>query len=308
MSTETAPPVAAPATAAASTTSATSAPWYSDWVRTDGKINTAAYDRLPDDIRTLKNAEGGDLMKTSLSRHGDVDGFMRHVASLEGLVGKKAGLQPIAADAPETARAEWKKQLDGLVGVPPTAKDYGFKKPEGIPDANWDQAAMDRASEVFHKHSLSAAAAKELVGFQSEVVKSALAKQEQDNNNWYKAQDEKVRSAVAQINMPYDKATDLVTRTATTLGLSPTSPNLKSAEVFLAILKAGQMVSEDKLVKGTSADSTGAGADRATAESIMHDKSNPLYAIYWSKDGHPQHQQVVDRVNTLLAATTPKRR
>ena len=75
MSTEAppAPPATPPATPPANQ------PFYSDWLKPDGKLNNAALDRLPEDIRYLKDDVG---------RYGSVEDFMRGYAQHRMLNGK----------------------------------------------------------------------------------------------------------------------------------------------------------------------------------------------------------------------------
>ena len=50
------------------------------------------------------------------------------------------------------------------------------------------------------------------------------------------------------------------------------------------------------------------GGDKARAEDVITNKANPLHAIYHDAN-HPQHRQIVDKVQAWMAAAykTPRR-
>jgi hypothetical protein len=216
-------------------------------------------------------------------------------------------LAPLPPDASPEAKAARKTYVDSLQGTPKTPQDYGFTKPKDMPpNLVWNQPAMDKAAEIFHRGSVPATVAKELIQLQQETIKAEAAAVEQRVTQYWQAQDKQIRETCAKENVPYEKALDLATRAARTWGMDPaTYPYFKDATTFMLLVRAGQAISEDKLVSGDKGDESFGASDWAKAQSIVHDKSNPEYEIYHSAN-HPQKQQVIARVRALQASAFKK--
>jgi len=283
----------APSSGAGTGTSApiNTSPWYSDWLKSDGTVNPASYERMPDHLKHLS---------ASLKNHGTVNDVFTKMAHLETLAGKK-GLGPLPENAPPEVVKARNELMRSINGVPEKPDGYGITKPADLPDTAWNPKAVETASAIMHKYNVPPAAAKELVASQIAIAKEQLAAQATYEAQFFAAQETKIKDEFARANVPFDKGMDLATRTARTFGIDPdTNPIFKNADVILALQKVGVAIGEPKLVTGDSNKPADAMTDQQRAEDIIHNKSNPENAIYWN-GGHPQNKAVKQKVNSLLA-------
>jgi hypothetical protein len=213
-----------------------------------------------------------------------------------GLASKKA-LTPIDPNAPEHVRAERKALLDQALNVPKEPKGYGIARPENFPEEHWNQAGADKMAAIAHKHSLSPDAVKELLGLQMELTQGELAKGQQFEADFYKAQDATFERLARESGMDVTRATELATRGALTLKIDPKSPIFKNAEVRAAMMRMTALVAEDRLVKGDAAPGGGP-SPREQARDIMGNPQNPLHKA-WNDSTDPRHEEAVEKVNQL---------
>lgn len=277
------------------------APQLGDWRKPDGSINHAAFAALPEDIRYL-----GD---TFAKYKTDVDLF-RGVANLQTMGGKK-GLIPLPETAPPEVRAERKALLDSIQGVPKEAKDYGFKRPDDLPEGLWSDKQAEAFATWAHENSVSPAAANKLIKLQSDFIKGQAVEQETGVKAFYDGQAKAFSDAIRAENIPADKADALALTGASALitGFDITKPEheglLKNATMKLALMRHALSTGEDTFVGGESG--KGGSADPAAeAKDIMHNKANPLYAPLYDAR-HPQHKLAKEKVDQLLRKSTAKR-
>ena len=276
-----APGTTAPAAAAAP------APYYSDFFGKDGAINHSAFERMPEPLRgltpTLQN------IKTA-------DDFMGKFAHLNTLAGRK-GLAPLPADAKPEDVAAQQAILRAVNGVPEKPEGYGFQRPEDLPETAWDAENAKAAAAIMHKHNISPAAAKELVELQTSLVKGNLAAQQKYEQDFFAQQENDFRAALQKDGQDYDKTMVLVGQVAQRFGMPADAPMLKNAQVRLMLAQVGKAIGESAVVtgQGTGGDTR---SDRAQADDITHNKSNPDYAAYWDAN-HPKNAEVKARVVAL---------
>jgi len=269
------PPAAPSAPAAPS--SAVAEPWYKDWIQADGTLNSKALDRLPDHAKGLK---------PSWERLRSIDDLATTALNQQVLVGKKA-LAPLPADAPAEAVKARKELLDSIQGVPPSPKDYGIAKPKELPESQWNQPLADNFTAWAHKHSVSPAAAKELIAMQIDGVKGQLQSQAQYEQQFWANEQKTFEVVTKQENIDSTRASALVEKGAIALGLDLTSERtknfLKGSDARLMALRHALAIGEDHVVNGES--KTTETNPGELARSVMHDKSNPLYEQYWNREG-----------------------
>lgn len=300
MSTEATAVVDATKTAATTTQAVT--PNFGDWRKADGTINHESFKALPEDIRYL-----GD----SLSKYKtDVDLF-RGIANQQTMAGKK-GLIPLPANAPAEAVAERKTLLDSINGVPKEAKDYGFKRPDDLPEGMWSDQQASAFAAWAHENSVSPAAAQKLIRLQADFIKGQAGEQQTYEKNFYDGQAKAFSDTIRSENIPTDKADAMALTGAAALvtGFDAAKPEhealLKNATMKLAFMRHAMSTGEDTYVSGENGKLTG-GDPEADAKDIMHNKANPLYAPLYDAR-HPQHKLAKEKVDQLLRQATAKRK
>ena len=278
-------PVTAPVTSPVSTPAAASTGgsgvpevWTKDWIQSDFTLNHKALDRLPDHLKGLR---------PTLERQKSFEDVLTVMQNQQVLAGKKA-LAPLPADAPAPVQAERKALLDTINGVPPSPKDYGITKPEDLPDSQWNPQLADSFTAWAHKHSVSPAAAKELLGIQIDGIKGQIGAQSQYESNFWAQEQQKFESTIKRENMPSDRASALVEKGAIALGLDLTNEAtktfLKGADARIMAMRHAVAIGEDSFVAGQSKPAAEANP-KAAADDIIHNKANPLYEQYWNRDG-----------------------
>lgn len=265
-------------------------PYYKGLYGDDGKIDRAAFDRLPDHLKPH-----ADVFK----KYETVDALLTGFGNAHALASKKA-LTPLDPNAPDHVKAERKAMLDQVNNVPKEPKGYGIVRPETFPEAHWNQAGADKMAAIAHKFSIPPEAVKELLGLQMELTNGELEKGQKFEADFYKEQDTKFADAIRTQGVAADKALDLATRGATTLGIDPKSPLFKNADVKLACLRMANLVGEDKLISGDLGGQGGGGApDYLTqARDIMRNPQNPLHKA-WADPSDPRNEEVRAKVNEL---------
>ncbi len=269
-------PAAAPSPNAAPV-SAVAEPWFKDWIKADGSLDSKALDRLPDHAKGLK---------TSWANLKTIDDLATTSVHQQFLVGKKA-LAPLPADAPAPVLAERKALMDSINGVPAAPKDYGIVKPADLPDAAWLPDMAEGFAKWAHENSVSPTAAKKLMALQMETVKTQLGKQAEYEQGFWTQEQANFDSLLKRENIPSDRANQLVEKGAIALGLDLTNERtktfLKGTDARMMAMRHALAIGEDNFVQGDSK-ATESNPEEL-AKSAMHDKSNPLYEPYWNRDG-----------------------
>ncbi len=266
-------------------------PWFKGWLKEDGKIDAKSYERLPEHLKHLA---------PSLANLGTVEDVFTKMAHLNTLAGKK-GLAPLAADAPPAVKAERDALMRSINGVPDKPEGYGITRPDGVPDHLWNGEYVSAAQKIMHAHNAPPAMVKALAELNMAEANKQVAAQESYEAQFFKQQETKIAEQFALDGVPLDKGMDLASRTAIRFGIDPKAdPIFKNAGVVLMLQKVGVAIGEPNLVTGTG-NGPEAQDNAARAESIMHDKSNPEYKIYWDGN-HPQNKAVKQKVEAFLAA------
>lgn len=259
-----------------------------------GKIDKTALDRLPDVLKPHKDW---------LAKYDTIEAALLGGANAHSMAVKKA-LTPLPADAPADAIAERKAHLDAINGVPKgdkpeiLTKAYGIERPNDLPEMFWNQEGAGRFAMIAQKNSLSPGAVKELLGLQLELTKDEISRGQAMETEYYTKQDQDFAVASQRQGMDLTKATDLAIRGAKGLGLDPGSPIFKNAGVRLAMIRAHQLISEEKLITGDPTAAEQPGNELAQARDIMQNPANPLHAA-WKDPNDPRHESAKDRVNAL---------
>ena len=274
----------------ATTTSAVSEPWFKDWVQSDGSLNSAALERLPDHLKPLKDTWG---------RIKSIDDLGVSTVNAQVLIGKKA-LAPLPPGSPPEAVTARKQLLDTINGVPSDPKAYNITKPQEVPDAQWNQGLADNFSKWCHTHSVSPAAAKELMNLQMTGVRGQLEAQAQYENTFWADQQKTFEAQVRAEGIPADRAAMLVEKGAVAAGLDLNNERtkifLKGADARLLAMHHAIAIGEDR----SSAPNAGGGESSNLSERLSEARAHPAF---WNKEGkysRTDHDAAVNRVNELL--------
>jgi len=268
--------------------------WYADLWGADGKINHAAYDRLPDHLKAHKS---------TFAKYNTVEAFMGGYANLAQLAGKKA-LAPLPADANDEMKAERNALMRQLNNVPEKPDGYGIKRPENYPEQAWDDDYVNGIMSTLHKYNAPPEQAKELLKLDSEfavkrdaVRKQAIAEYEQNE----------IKTLQSEWGNNYQPNLLKAVRVASTLGLDPNDPVFASSKLVKAMAQVADMVSESKLVSGAAPDNMSGMDDRAKSRDIALNPENPLYKAYHDSN-HPQHQHAVQMKARYSSSAVAKRK
>lgn len=253
-------------------------PFYADLYGADGKLNHAAFDRLPDHLKPHVE---------TFKKYQTVEALLGGMGNLSNLAGKKA-LAPLPDNAPPEMKAERQALLRQLHGTPEKPEGYGVKKPDNLPAEMWDEGYVGSMVGILHKHNASPALVKELVEADAKAAAGKVDHNGQTEAQAYAREEQTLRTAFGP---QFNDKVDLAVRAARTLGLDPKDPIFRNAKVVIAMAKVGEMVSEDRLVSGDSKGGDGM-SDRAKAKDIVTNPSNPLHKAYHNEND-PQHDEAV---------------
>jgi len=106
----------------------------------DGSFKDGWRDSLPEEIRSEK----------IFDRVKNFEGAMRSLASAERMIGK----DKIPIPNENSTQDEWDRFFK-VGGRPEKADEYGFKRPEQLPEEYWDDNRAKKFQDVFHKAGIS---------------------------------------------------------------------------------------------------------------------------------------------------------
>jgi hypothetical protein len=215
----------------------------------------------------------------TFKKYGSVEDLLNGFGHSTTLNGKK-GLMPLPKDAPENVKAEFNARLREILQVPEKPEGYGIEKPKDLPDQLWDGEYVNGVKSIFHKYNVSPEAAKALIeygaGYGNQRYSEAMA-------NQAKQLDEGRKQLESAWGSETPKKLALAERVARTVGLDPHDPVFTSPKMVQAMVKFGEMVSEDRWVSAGSPGSQATTA-RQQAKDIVQNPANPLHKLYHSGD------------------------
>ena len=286
------------ATTQATTSSAVAdKPWYSELFQSDGALNAKAFERAPDDLKPASSV---------VSKYKTVDDLLRGMHHLNNLVGKK-GLEPLPDNAPEAIKAERDALMRRLNQVPDKPEHYGLaKKPDNIPDDQWDNEWMQQMEKFAWEHKLPPSTVKAFMESESKYVEQQKLKFQAMQDAHWKQQDAAIKDLAIKENSTPEKVNDLAARAAKQLGIPPEHPSFKESVVRTALYNIAKQMGEGKLI-GESSNASDFKDFGQMANDIVHNKSNPKNAIYWSEN-HPMKNQVRKEVEQYWTRAHEKKK
>ena len=253
------------------------------WLNDKGEFTEGWLDRLPDDLKEAK---------VSLSKFKDLTGLLKSTASLEKMLGKKGDAVNIPSpDASPEEKAAFYKQL----GRPDSADVY-TTKPKNLPEGlEWNEDFAKQINALAHEEGVLPSAMEKIISkyaeFEINRGKESAAKELEAFNAYKK----NIAEAWGDKFATNDATT---TRMAQTLGLPKDTREWTPDKVVIAIHRASQLVSEDRLVPLDSVATTQPGAVRS--QDIMTNPANPLYAAYHGKQGPAKQKVAANLVLDLI--------
>lgn len=182
--------------------------------------------------------------------------------------------------------AEFRKAIGG----PEKPEDYGELRPQNIPPEAWDAEADKALKTVAHKHGVTPAALKDIMGLYAGQMDTQMAKGMADMTAHVAGQKAILQQEWGE---KFESNVRQTIRFAATLGLKPDHPVFQNADVVRALQRGASLVSEDKLINGSTIGLAASPGEQAKA--IMTDPANPHYKAYQSGDPN-----AVALVNNLL--------
>jgi hypothetical protein len=259
----------------------------------DGKFVPGYHEKLPESLKEHSK---------HFQKYTDPLQALQHTLNLQQLLGQKANAVVIPdKDAPAEA---WKPVLAKL-GVPDTPDGYGLKVPENLPEGvTVDEAEIKEFAGFAHQLGLTPAQVAKLQEYDlARAGKYATGSAEAAAAIEAKAFDEQKQLLAKEWgNGP--EATQkraLAERAALTFGFTPeelkTEPLFRNARFVMTLARAGAVMSEDTLVKGSDVHSVG--GLKARAQDVINNQQNPLYKRYWNGD-----EDTVSQVRAWMRAAS----
>jgi hypothetical protein len=288
-----APPSTILGTPPAPSPNAAPAPASNPWAKEDGTFAEKWVDRLPEDLRT----------NPSLLSIGSVQDLAKSYALTKAMVGKK--LEMPGEGAPPEVIAEWRKTL----GVPEKPEGYlGDAKtlrPDTVPEALWDPEAEKGFLALAHKHHITPAAVKEILGYHANHVQKALGQSEEAEKA---ALDSEIATLKTKWGNDFDAKVNIAARMARTVGLDPAKdPIFANSKYVEMLVQFAGLITEDKLVKGDPAAALG-GSLQERINDITSPSSTSYHAKAYRGEISPQAQaEAQQQLHNLYAATQPQK-
>lgn len=257
----------------------------------DGKFVPGYHEKLPENLREHSR---------HFQKYTDPIQALQHTLNLQQLLGQKANAVVIPdKDAPPEA---WKPVLQKL-GVPDTPDGYGLKVPENLPEGiQVDENEIKEFAGLAHQIGLTPQQVSKLQEYDlaraTKMAESGATQAADIEAKFFEEQ--KQILAKEWGNGPEAKQkVALAERAALTFGFKPeeltTDPLFRNARFVMALARAGAVMSEDSLVKGSDVSSSG--GMKARAQDVINNSQNPLYKRYWDGD-----EDVVAQVRAWMRA------
>lgn len=292
-----APPATTPAGGAPPANANAGPPWWNGILKDDGKIDVSKFDKLPDELKDSQ---------AILKRYGTIEDVYKGLAH-HARTAREKGLVPLRDGASEAEVADHLERLAKINGRPDTPEGYGLKRPDNVPEDQWDQGFVDGMAKVFHKHALSPAAVKEIFATYDRATNAKLeelqAEAAQQDEARFQAQQQKLKLEFGAFAQEKFHA---AVRGARWMGIDPNSPLFKTnADLIIAAAKVGAEIEEAKFVDGGAAATFGADPE-AEMQAMVSDPTHKFYDVLRNPGKNPRlYQEALAfqvRLSTAIAA------
>jgi len=251
----------------------------------EGNLREGWTESLDEDIRG----------EPSIASMKNIKGIVKTFIHAQRMVGRDKIVRPTESSSEE----DW-NEFYKAGGRPETPTEYGFTKPEDMPDEVWDEDGMKEVMEHFHKLGLSKKQAQAIFEFNTNkintILKAKVAQEELDTNklkdglvsDWGPAYDQKLHLG----NLAIQKATEgddgLKERVVAKYGNDP--------DLIRAFANIGGKFAEDGVIETTSLPTT-FDIEQQIGEGMRHGAY-----MDWQKNGFTmaEHNAQLEKVNKLI--------
>lgn len=262
--------------------------WAHNWLKPDGSLDHTAFDKAPDEFKAFRK---------DVERYKTVDEYLKGQRERDALLGKKGIVDPLPSNATEAQKAERAALLRRVNGVPEKAEGYGLAKPQDLPDQFWNNEFASEVAKAMQEEAVSPSAAKRLFDLNLKYTQASIKAQQEAEKAWFANQDKLARDVAGKEGMSMEDAMKYAQLAGRKFGVAADNPILKNASALLALARVGRLLGETSLVQGDVNDFSLAAnmAPEAAAKEatrIQTDKTHPLYAAYWNRDGKHSEEEV----------------
>ena len=236
--------------------------------------------------------------RSFVSKYTSPDAAIKGLTSLQQMANDHHPERP-TEDAPQEVKDRFMAYRNKMNGVPEKIEDYGVRKPDELPDEQWDQSRLDSYMSVLHKHGASPEMVKDLVGMDLEQGASYLEQQKAEAVHQKETSIAELRQ---ELGADADRCIQDAQKAAEALGLVTPEEGFLNTKLTVKdyvkmMAEAYKFMGEDKMQKAVMDGDTSAAGElkaRWTAIESGSNQSDPTTADMWS--GDPKREQLAAAV------------
>lgn len=242
------------------------------------------------DWKPLMANLGVEKYAESFKKYKTPEELLRGAANLQSLVGSAPGIQIPKADSPEHVVKAYRE----ATGVPDAVAGYELAMPDDLPEGvSINDASLDRAREIAHKHHIPAAALNELVGLQLEtMLETASSSTEQANVSATAQRDANLAELQGEWKGDFEKNLSLARRVAISRDVQDGDPILGTPSGIKLLVELGGLVREDTLPINQADHTQSTVSD---FEDMVKNSNHPNHHRYHNEPGYAR--SVHDQMN-----------
>lgn len=262
------------------TTPAVPATNFQELLGQDGKFVDGWTGRLPEQL--------SDYSKTLAKFKSPIE-LMHSYANLEKEFSKKS--TPVKMPGAEATEEDWNAYKQAI-GANYKPEDYGLKRPEDIPEEQWNGAVADRATQVAAKYGIPTKALHELVDVYNDSMKDVVGRAEQMQAKQF---EDTMGALKKDWGVNLNNNLQRAQRAALAVGLDPSDASIgNNAAIIKALMKVDELLGEDK----TNVQNV---ASSAQTYQEMYDAVIKS-ADYMGKNGMEKQMAAAEKLKNIFAA------
>lgn len=245
-----------------------------------GKLDKAAFERLPDHLKKDKQIfEQYDTLADLLHAFGNSK-------RLNGRKGDLSAYERPGDDAPDSVKEQHQQFLKVANGVPEKPEDYGLSRPEGVPEDQWNQEQANEYAGIFHKHNASPELVREISELNNRFQAEQQQRMQQEDQAYFADEVSKLK---AEFKSELPEVRGFAERVVSRFGMDDSA--MSSAANVKALYRIGKALGEDRLPSGDGNRDSGM-TDRQKALDIVNNPNNPMHKAFHNPN-HPEHDEAV---------------